>query len=450
MNASRHAPRSRLRSTSLVAGLLSLTMVALLTVVHGVPAGASAAGRSAAGAPLQVTNQLPIVFVHGYLGSGAQYRSPAMRFDSNGYPADRIRAFDYSSDSSGLDAFIDGVRREFGVTQVRVAAHSLGTLVMLGYLLNPFQSAKVQRYVALDGVSPICIWGTQCTSITAASLGQTHIEASLSPESFARQYQFFTGQAPQTTQITTQPGTIRIAGRALNFQVNTPATGTTGQLWPTNPTTGSRTTSSPQATFTIGADGNFGPLDVTSGQSYEIALTRPGVGIMHYYYQPFTHSTYLIRLQVPEATGGQITNTNFGPNHAAAVVLRYREWWRASGHGAQVDTLDIGTTGGAGTQPSVNVLSRVTGDIAGVHVHDNVASPRQSTLDPLAYFSSQPFQTGVDVFMPAATPANGTITFANNPRGNAAKRQTIATPNWASLSGGTRHALLVEFNDYVQ
>lgn len=440
MNASRHAPRAR----SLVAGLLSLTMVALLTVVHGTPAGASPA------APLQVTNQLPIVFVHGYLGSGAQYRSPAMRFDSNGYPANRIRAFDYSSDSSGLDAFIDGVRREFGVTQVRVAAHSLGTLVMLGYLLNPFQSAKVQRYVALDGVSPICIWGTQCTSITAASLGQTHIEASLSPESFARQYQFFTGQAPQTTQIATQSGPIQIAGRALNFQVNTPATGTTGQLWAVNPTTGARTTASPQATFTIGADGNFGPLTVTSGQPYEITITRSGVGVMHYYYQPFTHSTYLLRLQVPEASGGQITNTNFGPNHAAAVVLRYREWWRASAHGAQVDTLDISTTGGAGTQPAVNVLSRVTADIAGVHVHDNTASPRQSSLDPLAYFSSQPFQTGVDVFMPAATPTNGTITFANNPRGNAAKRQTINTPNWASLSGGTRHALLVEFNDYVQ
>ena len=444
-------PRPRARGTAL--GLI--IMLAAITVAVR-PASATVSPASgvttaaAASAPAQPANPLPIVFVHGYLGSGAQYRSPAMRFDSNGYPANRIRAFDYSSDASGLDAFIDSVRTEFGVTRVRVAAHSLGTSVMLGYLLNPFQSAKVEKYVALDGVPAFCIWGTQCTSITAAQLGQTHIEASLSPESFARQYQFFTGQAPATTNITTQPGTIQIAGRALNFQVNTPAVGTTGELWPVNPATGHRSTGSPQATFTIGANGNFGPLNVTSGQSYEIALNRAGTGWMHYYFQPFTHSTFLLRLQVPEASSQQIANTNVGPNHAAAVVLRYREWWRAASHGTRLDNLDISTTGPAGSQPAVNVLSRVTGDVAGVHVHDNTASPRQSSLDPLTYFSSQPFQTGVDVYMPGANPATGTITFANNPRGDASRRQVINTPNWASLVGTTRHALLVEFNDYAQ
>lgn len=435
-----------------VGAALALSMLLVVTVaVRPASATATAARRATAvAAPAQVANPLPIVFVHGYLGSGAQYRSPAMRFDSNGYPANRIRAFDYSSDASGLDAFIDSVRTEFGVSRVRVAAHSLGTAVMLGYLLNPFQAAKVEKYVALDGAAPFCIWGTQCTSITAAQLGQTHIEASLSPESFARQFQFFTGQAPATTNISTQPGTIQIAGRALNFQVNTPATGTTGELWPVNQATGQRTAATPQATFTIGANGNFGPLNVTSGQSYEIALNRAGTGWMHYYYQPFTHSTFLLRLQVPEAGGAQITNTNVGPNHAAAVVLRYREWWRAASHGTRLDNLDIGTTGPAGSQPAVNVLGRVTGDVAGVHVHDNTASPRQTSLDPLPFFSSQPFQTGVDVYMPGANPATGTITFANNPRGDASRRQVINTPNWASLVGTTRHALLVEFNDYVQ
>jgi len=431
---------------------LALSMLLVVTVAVRPASATVTAPRRATpvAAPAQVANPLPIVFVHGYLGSGAQYRSPAMRFDSNGYPANRIRAFDYSSDSSGLDAFIDSVRTEFGVSQVRVAAHSLGTAVMLGYLLNPFQAAKVEKYVALDGTSAWCIWGTQCTAITAAQLGQTHIEASLSPESFARQFQFFTGQAPATTSISTQPGTVQIGGRALNFQVNTPATGTTGELWPVNQATGQRTTASPQATFSIGANGNFGPLNVTSGQSYEIALNRTGTGWMHYYYQPFTRSTFLLRLQVPEAGGQQIANTNVGPNHAAAVVLRYREWWRAASHGTRLDNLDISTTGPAGNQPAVNVLGRVTGDVAGVHVHDNTASPRQSSLDPLSYFSSQPFQTGVDVFMPGANPATGTITFANNPRGDATRRQVINTPNWASLVGTTRHALLVEFNDYVQ
>jgi pimeloyl-ACP methyl ester carboxylesterase len=412
----------------------------------GVTASSVAGGNIA---KAQAAGPVPIVFVHGYLGSGAQYRSPAMRFASNGYPANRIRAFDYNFDSSGLDAFIDGVRREFGVDKVYVAAHSLGTAVMLSYLLNPTTAAKVAKYVALDGVGAICLWGTQCTSITAASMGQTHIEASLSPESFARQYQFFLGQAPATTTITPTPGTIQIAGRALYFQVNQPAAGSTGQLWAINGSTGVRTTATPQATFTIGADGNFGPLNVTSGQPYEITISRSDTGVMHYYYQPFIRSTYLLRLQVPQAGSAQLTNTNVGPNHAAIVVLRYREWWRS--HGAQNDDITLSTTSAAGNQPATNILSRVTGDIAGVHAHDNAASPRQTTLDPLNYFSSQPFQTGVDVYMPAAATPNGTIHITNNPRGNAARQQVVNVPNWASLiNGNQRQAMLVEFNDYVQ
>ena len=413
-------------------------------------AGTTAATASGGNiAKAQAAGAVPIVFVHGYLGSGAQYRSPAMRFASNGYPANRIRAFDYNFDSSGLDAFIDGVRQEFGVQQVYVAAHSLGTAVMLSYLLNPTTAAKVAKYVSLDGVGAICLWGTQCTSIAASSLGQTHIEASLSPESFARQYQFFLGQAPQTTNVVATPGSIEIAGRALYFQVNSPASGTQGQLWPVNPATGTRTAATPLRTFTIGADGNFGPFAVTSGQAYEITLTRSDSGIMHYYYQPFTRSTYLLRLQVPQAGSAQINNTRVGPNHAAIVVLRYREWWRS--HGAANDDITVSTTSAAGNQPATNILSRVTGDIAGVHAHDNAASPGQTTLDPLTFFSSQPFQTGVDVFMPAAATPNGTIRITNNPRGNAARQQVMNVPNWASQVNGTqRQAMLVEFNDYVQ
>ena len=425
------------RSVALPGTALARAKVSPATVAGGNIANAQAAGT------------VPIVFVHGYLGSGAQYRSPAMRFASNGWPANRIRAFDYNFDSSGLDAFIDGVRREFGVDKVYVAAHSLGTAVMLGYLLNPTTAAKVAKYVALDGVGAICLWGTQCTSISASSLGQTHIEASLSPESFAKQYQFFTGQAPATTTITPQAGNIEIAGRALYFQVNSPAAGSTGQLWPVDANTGMRTAATPQATFTVGADGNFGPLTVTSGQPYEITITRADTGVMHYYYQPFIRSTYLLRLQVPQAGSALLSNTNFGAGHAVAVILRYREWWRS--HGASNDDITVSTTSAAGNQPATNILSRVTGDIAGVHAHDNAASPRQSTLDPLTYFSSQPFQTGVDVYMPAAATPNGTIRITNNPRGNALRQQVMNVPNWASLVNGTqRQGMLVEFNDYVQ
>src|ERR671910_40794 len=39
----------------------------------------------------------PIVFVHGFFGSGSQYETPARRFASNGYPSTYVEAHEYDS-----------------------------------------------------------------------------------------------------------------------------------------------------------------------------------------------------------------------------------------------------------------------------------------------------------------------------------------------------------------
>jgi triacylglycerol esterase/lipase EstA (alpha/beta hydrolase family) len=67
----------------------------------------------------------PIIFVHGGSGSGAQFESQAMRFASNGYPQDHIRALQYDSSSIGdilpevldnLDALIAELQAETPVS----------------------------------------------------------------------------------------------------------------------------------------------------------------------------------------------------------------------------------------------------------------------------------------------------------------------------------------------
>ena len=68
----------------------------------------------------------------------------------------------------------------------------------------------------------------------------------------------------------------------------------------------------------------------------------------------------------------------------------------------------------------------------GIHLHDAAASPGNSTLAALPYFSGQAFQYGVDVFMPAADPPAGAITVRNLPRGDMAKPQVFNVPNWRS------------------
>jgi pimeloyl-ACP methyl ester carboxylesterase len=389
-----------------------------------------------AGAPV------PVIFVHGVMGSSSQYRSQAQRWASNGFPAERVQAFHYNTqtvDSSGLNAFVDNVRRQFGVSQVNLVGHSLGTFMVNSYVSA--NRAKVARFVLVDGAA--CPTGNSaCLAIRAASMGQTHVESSVSAESFARQYQFFTGRAPATTTITPEAGTSRIelAGTALDNGTNAPsAAGAAGQVWAVDPATGARVGATPAATFTVGADGRWGPVAAERGRPYELTLGR-GDGITaHFYYQPFVRSSYLVNLTTATPSSPSSVNTNRGPGHAALVVERQREWWRS--HGAANDTLTVTAPG----QPAREVLSRVTGDVIGIHLHDDRATPGVSSLALLPYFSTQPFQTGVDVYMPATNPPTGTISLVNAPRGNTAKLQRVNVPALPSSTD----AIQIEFEDWV-
>jgi pimeloyl-ACP methyl ester carboxylesterase len=105
----------------------------------------------------------PIIFVHGGSGSGGQFESQAMRFTSNGYPQDHINVLEYDSSFTintmadvwnRLDLLIAELQQEFGVDQVDILGHSLGTTVMHGYLAFPERAAKVAHYVNIDGRWP--------------------------------------------------------------------------------------------------------------------------------------------------------------------------------------------------------------------------------------------------------------------------------------------------------
>jgi hypothetical protein len=83
----------------------------------------------------------------------------------------------------------------------------------------------------------------------------------------------------------------------------------------------------------------------------------------------------------------------------------------------------------------------------GLHLHDDAATPGETTLAALPYFSQQPFQSGADVFIPASAAAgepDGTVTITNVPRGDTARPQTLNVPNWPS----SRHSISVVFTDY--
>lgn len=393
--------------------------------------------------PSSVT--LPIVFVHGFAGSAAQYQSQAMRFVANGYPADRIVAydhdgagFDFGAYVAGVDAVIDQALADFNVEQVYLVGHSRGTLVSSMYLGDATRAAKVAKYIALDGQP--CPDAVPCIAPTQALIpGQAHVEVATSAESFAMQYEFLIGEAPEVVDIVNQALPVEISGRAVTFPANTGRAASTLRLFELDETDGSRVSSEPIATFSIGADGNWGPVTIAPDKHYEAQLTGEASTTQHFYMQPFRRSTNLVRLLSGDPDAPTRVNTNVGDGHAAIIALRMREWMTT-------DVLEITTESASGDEATINAITADVGnDNIAIHIHDDAASPGESTLGPIEYFASQPFQAGVDVYMPASDPTDGTITLRNLPRGDATKPQVLSFPNWNS----TDHMVMAVFNDYA-
>ena len=419
-------------------------------------------------APAQASEPaLPIVFVHGGAGSAAQFETQAMRFASNGYP-NVVTGIDRTSSNSAtlnpmLDAFFDGVMAQTGDTQIYTVAHSLGVALMNNYLnSSPARAARVAKHIAVDGGPANCASiPTVCTVITAASMNQGHTQSVTSAESFARQYEFFTGEAPATSLVVPEdPDDVEIAGRVINFPANTGLDGSTLRVWEVDGATGHRKATGPLATIPIGASGEWGPLAVNGQRYYEFETLRNDVDYTgHGYYQPFIRSDYLVRLLASPPGAATVTNAPRSPDHTNAVLIRYKEWW--SDQGAGSDTMWITTTSPAWdghpvtpTPPTQNVLSHPgvgvrTANKIGFHLMDtgpdNIPD-KVSTLAPIPFFVSQIFQTGADIWMPATTPPDGTTSFHNDPRGDTNNPQVINIPNWASSD----HRIGIQFNDYAQ
>jgi hypothetical protein len=154
-------------------------------------------------------------------------------------------------------------------------------------------------------------------------------------------------------------------------------------------------------------------------------------------------SSRLVRLLSSPPDGATRANTNVGDGHSSLIAIRMREWYANDDpdlDGDERDILEIST----GDEPPVNVVAEYGNGAIELHIHDDAAKPGQSTLEALPYFSRQPFQSGVDVFMPASDAADETITVTNIPRGATDKPQTFNVPNWSS----TRHSISVVFTDY--
>ncbi len=404
--------------------------------------------------PMPEEVALPIVFIHGFSGSAQQFTSQAMRFVANGYPSDRLRAYEHDGAGmagvdfvAGADAVIDEVRAKYGTAQVYLIGHSRGTSVSSMYLSDPARAAKVAKYISEDGggcanISVPCIAPAQSTNMRPGQThplpGQRHVEVATSKESFAAQFEFLFGKRAGVLDIVKQRAPVEISGRAVNVPANTGREGALLDVWELETETGLRAEDEPIAHFEIPASGDWGPVTVDPDKHYEFVLSLRDSPYQHHFYeQPFLRSSQFVRLRTGPPDSQARMHTNTGDKHASITVSRMREWTRD-------DVLEISTKGASGDREPRNVISDASENRIAIYLHDDTATPGESSLALLPWFPEQAFQTGVDVMMPASDPPDGTITIRNLPRGDDSLPQVIRVPNWSS----TDHNVSVLLSDF--
>jgi len=434
---------------------IAATVVSVLT-----PAGGPAAATTARGAA-NVATVRPIVFLHGFFGSGSQLQTQAKRFASNGYPAASLEANDYDSlfftnsreqVFAAVDARIARLKAATGAAQVDLVGHSLGTAMAQEYLnSSAARAASVAHYANLDGgtaaalpggVPTLAVWGegrgsSAVTGATNVYLpNQSHVEVTGSEETFTAMYRFFTGTAPATTDVVAQPGAVRIAGRAVNFPSNTGPTGARLDVYPVNAATGARTGPA-VASQALTGDGSFGPFTGDGAARYEFAVSK-GTETHHFYFEPFRRTDLLVRLLTNDPGTGADVLLQRGPGHVTLLAYRNKEWW--ADQGAASDTLSVNGTAVLNATTAARARRAI-----GLFAFDASGDRRSNVTTAPGLLSVLPFISGTDLYVPASPTASGTVVLESRQRGGS-QAHRIAFPDFPS----DRNVVTANFDDYEQ
>jgi len=265
----------------------------------------------------------PIIFVHGFLGSGDNYADMVQRFLQNGYCPEKLALLDWNGvgmDVNGgvraLSARVDELIAGSGFTSVDLVGHSMGGFVGANYVNITGNAAKIAHYLhAASNPYTAFPAGLKVRSISSPAdtvagftdvpgvdnreiPGADHMQVISKAEAFAQAYEFFNdGAQPVTTTISAQEEKLRLEGKAVSLGDNLPLAGARIEIFPVDPATGERTAAKPEACFLADAEGKWGVFGAEKLTYYEMALTTADGRTIHYYRQPFRRSQPAVYLR---------------------------------------------------------------------------------------------------------------------------------------------------------
>jgi pimeloyl-ACP methyl ester carboxylesterase len=392
----------------------------------------------------------PVVFVHGFLGSGDTWAPQVQRFASNGLCADRFFAFDWNSLAGGgadllLDRFIDSVLMVTGSEKVHLAGHSAGGGRGYSYLSDPSRAAKVISYVHIgsgankapagpEGSVPtmniysiddrIVPGGDIPGALNVRLTGLDHYQVATSAETFDHIYRFFYAADPVTNSIIPQER-IMIGGRCLSLGTNQSSEGTLIDIFIADD--GGNPSGQPEARLTVSANGNWGPVEVSPDHHYLFRLSsdRPGFKRINYYFEKFERDNplaYLRTFPVGMSPVGLLLAAL--PNNDDLSVVSIFSSSQAMINGR--DELSLN-----GIRLSTPALASAQSTMISLFCYDD-RNDGQGTGEPIALFLAMPFLRGADI--PIRTIAEETWVAEFNGR-------AIPVRNWSSKTDGVTIAV---------
>lgn len=412
-------------------------------------AASSANGQQAVASPCNNT-PAPVVFVHGFLGSGDTWATQVQRFASNGFCSDRFFAFDWNSLSGGgadllLDRFIDSVLIVTKAQKLHLVGHSAGGGRGYSYLSDTVRAAKVISYVHIGSganktpagpggsVPTMNIYSTDDRVVPGRDIpgavnikltALDHYQVATSAETFAHMYRFFYNSEPATTDIT-PGGQIQIGGRCLTLGTNQPAEGTRIDIFIADEQ--GAPYGQAVATIAVPASGNWGPVEVSPKHRYLFRLSseKPGFKRVNYYFEQFERDNPLVYLRT-FPTGMSPVGMLLAalPSNDDLSVISIFSSSQAVINGR--DDLSLN-----GINLSTPALASPQSTMISLFCYDD-RNDSEGTGEPISLFMMMPFLRGADI--PILTLAPETWVAELNGR-------KIPVRNWSSRTDGVTIAV---------
>jgi hypothetical protein len=390
------------------------------------------------------TSKLPIVFVHGFLGSGDNWATQIQRFSSNGYCHQRMFVFDWNTinrskaTDSLLNEFIDEVLRKTKATQVDLIAHSAGGGLCYTYLNDSLHALKVAHYIHIGSgkmknaagkngeVKTMNIYskadmvvktgGDIPGAVNVVLKNADHMQVATGEETFRHLYEFLNNnQAPETTAIATidKPySSVGISGKGVTLGENNPLSLDSFNVYLFDPSTGKRklieknkTTNGAYTGWTrFAKDGSFG-FNMTANNYFEFEVRPLNGRAIHYYFEPLQRTDKAVYLRAFPSTGmiaGVLSQVPKDEKQTVLVIFSSNNAIIAGRDTLAIDSIPLSTPQLAPASKTM-IATFVFDDGDGV-------SSRQT----LKTFGGFPFLGSADLFIPADK--NGTLRIYYNGR----------------------------------